>query len=132
MHLQKLPKGVVYRKQWNFGLTAEMCGNSREPWATVISRHAANTQLEMGKYLAVEHVQRIQLDSIQVSLIQSYLEQTNGLQGSTLVLAPLPHAQGLSRNASSVSFGHAEHCFLTVWTPKSLCPNLLKKTFLRR
>ena len=29
-------------------------------------------------------------------------------------------AQGLSRNASSVSFGHAEHCFLTVWTPKSL------------
>ena len=25
--------------------------------------------------------------------------------------------QGLSHNASSVSFGHAEHCFLTVWTP---------------
>ena len=25
--------------------------------------------------------------------------------------------QGLSRNAFSVSFGHAEHCFLTVWTP---------------
>ena len=40
--------------------------------------------------------------------------------------------QGLSPNASSVSFGHAEHCFLTVWTPKSLCQNLLKKTFLRR
>ena len=40
--------------------------------------------------------------------------------------------QGLSRNASSVSFGHAEHCFLTVWTPKSLCQNLLKMTFLRR
>ena len=34
--------------------------------------------------------------------------------------------QGLIRNASSVSFGHAEHCFLTVWTPKSLCQNLLK------
>ena len=28
--------------------------------------------------------------------------------------------QQLSRNASSVSFGHAEHCFLTVWTPKIL------------
>ena len=28
--------------------------------------------------------------------------------------------QGLSRNASSVSFGHAEHCFLTVWTLKML------------
>ena len=40
--------------------------------------------------------------------------------------------QGLSRNASSVSFGHAEHCFLTVWTPKSLCQNLLKMAFLRR
>ena len=38
--------------------------------------------------------------------------------------------QGLSRNASSVSFGHAEHCFLTVWTPKILCQNLLKMTFL--
>ena len=40
--------------------------------------------------------------------------------------------QGLSRNASSVSFGHAKHCFLTVWTPKILCLNLLKMTFLRR
>ena len=40
--------------------------------------------------------------------------------------------QGLSCNASSVSFGHAEHCFLTVWTPKSLCQNLLKMAFLRR
>ena len=40
--------------------------------------------------------------------------------------------QGLSRNASNVSFGHAEHCFLTVWTPKYLCQNLLKMTFLRR
>ena len=39
--------------------------------------------------------------------------------------------QWLSRNASSVSFGHAEHCFWTVWTPKSLCQNLLKMTFLR-
>ena len=40
--------------------------------------------------------------------------------------------QGLSRNASSVSFGHAEHCFLTVWTPKCLCQDLLKMAFLRR
>ena len=40
--------------------------------------------------------------------------------------------QGLSRNASSVSFGHAEHCFSSVWTPKILCQNLLKMTFLRR
>ena len=30
------------------------------------------------------------------------------------------------------AFGHVEHCFLTVWTPKSLCQNLLKMTFLRR
>ena len=37
----------------------------------------------------------------------------------------------LAAYASSVSFGHAEHCFLTVWTPKSLS-NLLKMTFLRR
>ena len=43
----------------------------------------------------------------------------------------LDEDQGLSRNASSVSFGHAEHCFLTVWTPKILCQNLLKMTFLR-
>ena len=41
-------------------------------------------------------------------------------------------ARGLAAYASSVSFGHAEHCFLTVWTPKSLCQNLLKMTFLRR
>ena len=40
--------------------------------------------------------------------------------------------RGLAAYASSVSFGHAEHCFLTVWTPKSLCQNLLKMTFLRR
>ena len=40
--------------------------------------------------------------------------------------------RGLAAYASSVSFGHAEHCFLTVWTPKSLCQNLLMMTFLRR
>ena len=40
--------------------------------------------------------------------------------------------RGLAAYVSSVSFGHAEHCFLTVWTPKSLCQNLLKMTFLRR
>ena len=47
-----------------------------------------------------------------------------------------PGTRGLAAYASSVSFGHAEHCFLTVWTvnwtPKSLCQNLLKMTFLRR
>ena len=41
-------------------------------------------------------------------------------------------SRGLAAYASSVSFGHAEHCFLTVWTSKSLCQNLLKMTFLRR
>ena len=28
--------------------------------------------------------------------------------------------RGLAAYASSVSFGHPEHCFLTVWTPKNL------------
>ena len=28
--------------------------------------------------------------------------------------------RGLAAYASNVSFGHTEHCFLTVWTPKSL------------
>ena len=37
-----------------------------------------------------------------------------------LDVGTVPSDQGLSRNASSVSFGHAEHCFLTVWTPKIL------------
>ena len=40
--------------------------------------------------------------------------------------------RGLDAYASSVSFGHAEHCFLTVWTPKCLCQNLLMMTFLKR
>ena len=40
--------------------------------------------------------------------------------------------RGLAAYASSVSFGHPEHCFLTVWTPKNLCQNLLMMTFLRR
>ena len=51
---------------------------------------------------------------------------------SSLVTVQATLLQGLSRNASSASFGHPEHCFLTVWTPKSLCQNLLKMTFLRR
>ena len=51
---------------------------------------------------------------------------------SSLLLYSMNQRQGLSRNASSVSFGHVEHCFLTVWTPKSLCQNLLKMTLLRR
>ena len=29
--------------------------------------------------------------------------------------------RGLAAYASSVSFGHPEHCFLTVWTPKIFC-----------
>ena len=31
--------------------------------------------------------------------------------------SPLP-PRGLAAYASSVSFGHPEHCFVTVWTPK--------------
>ena len=42
-------------------------------------------------------------------------------------------SQGLiAAYASSVSFGHPEHCCSTVWTPKSLGQNLLMMTFLRR
>ena len=41
-------------------------------------------------------------------------------------------SRSLAAYASSVSFGHPEHCFLTVWTPKNLCQNLLMMTFLRR
>ena len=40
--------------------------------------------------------------------------------------------RGLAAYASSVSFGHPEHCFLTVWTPKNLCQNFLMINFLRR
>ena len=49
----------------------------------------------------------------------------------TLAMGIHFHQGLISRNASNVSFGHAEHCFLTVWTPKSLCQNLLKMTFRR-
>ena len=40
--------------------------------------------------------------------------------------------RGLAAYASNVSFGQPERCFLTVWTPKSLCQDLLMMTFLRR
>ena len=40
------------------------------------------------------------------------------------------HSRGLATYASSVSFGHIEHCFLTVWTPKSLGQDLLMMTIL--
>ena len=59
-------------------------------------------------------------------------ESFNPFMLGGMVLASRASGQGLSRNASSVSFGHAEHCFLTVWTPKILWQNLLKMTFLRR
>ena len=38
--------------------------------------------------------------------------------------------RGLATYASSVSFGQPEHCFLTVWTPKSLGQDLLMMTIL--
>ena len=38
--------------------------------------------------------------------------------------------RGLATYASSVSFGHPEHCFLTVWTPKSLGQDLVMMTIL--
>ena len=38
--------------------------------------------------------------------------------------------RGLATYASSMSFGHTEHCFLTVWTPKSLGQDLLMTTIL--
>ena len=40
--------------------------------------------------------------------------------------------RGLAAYGSSVSFGHPEHCFVTVWTPKYFCQNLLMMFFLRR
>ena len=39
-------------------------------------------------------------------------------------------SRGLATYASSMSFGHPEHCFLTVWTPKSLGQDLLMMTIL--
>ena len=38
--------------------------------------------------------------------------------------------RGLATYASSVSSGHAEHCFLTVRAPKSLGQGLLMMTIL--
>ena len=38
-------------------------------------------------------------------------------------------ARGLATYAS-MSFGHPEHCFLTVWTPKSLGPDFLMMEIL--
>ena len=46
-----------------------------------------------------------------------------------VLLAMLP-TRGLATYVSSVSFGHPEHCFLTVWTPKSLGQDLLMMTIL--
>ena len=39
-------------------------------------------------------------------------------------------SRGLATYESSVSFGHPEHCFLTVWTPKSLGLDLLMMAIL--
>ena len=36
----------------------------------------------------------------------------------------------MSTNASSMPFGHPKHCFLTIWTPKSLGQDLLMMTIL--
>ena len=38
--------------------------------------------------------------------------------------------RGLATYASNVSFGHTDHCFLTVRTPKSLGQDLLMMTIL--
>ena len=38
--------------------------------------------------------------------------------------------RGIATYASSVSFGHPEHYFLTFWTPKSLGQDLLMMTIL--
>ena len=38
--------------------------------------------------------------------------------------------RGLATYSSSVSFGHPEHYFLTVWTPKSLGQDVLMMTIL--
>ena len=38
--------------------------------------------------------------------------------------------RGLATYASSMSFGYPEHCFLSVWTPKSLGQDLLMMTIL--
>ena len=37
--------------------------------------------------------------------------------------------RGLGAYASSVSFGHAEHCFLTVWTPKKFMSEFAEDDF---
>ena len=52
------------------------------------------------------------------------VEYTRGIPGECL-FSPLYCCRGFAAYASSVSFGHPEHCFLTVWTPKNLCQNLL-------
>ena len=41
-----------------------------------------------------------------------------------------PGARGLATYASSVSFGHPEHCLLTMWTLKGLGQDLLMMTIL--
>ena len=40
--------------------------------------------------------------------------------------------RGLATYTSGVSFGHPEHYFLTVWTPKNLSQDLLMMTIPRR
>ena len=58
-----------------------------------------------------------------------YLKRVTQSNGKDLPGGPL--ARGLATYGSSVSFGHPEHCYLTVWTPKSLGQDLLMMTIIR-
>ena len=44
--------------------------------------------------------------------------------------SPGSQSRGLATYVSSVSLGHLDHCFLTVWTPKGLGQDLLMMTIL--
>ena len=61
------------------------------------------------------------LTFLQISCVSSTCSAQFKYDSSSIRAVPFcGGGQGLSCNASSVSFGHAEHCFLTVWTPKIL------------
>ena len=82
-------------------------------------------------------VRHMQISVIQWSVISKFtctLSLTAGFSSWVNMRFCFTGSQfrGLAAYAPNVSFGHPEHCFLTVWTPKSLCQNLLMMTFLKR
>ena len=61
--------------------------------------------------------------------LEAMLDSSAGEAAAMRVLQGRTVHRGLAAYASRVSFGHPEHCFLTVWTPTNLCQNFADDDF---